>query len=137
MKSYKDKFIAAIQGTMKLHQAIIDGDRKSLPGTYNGCPVCNVYRGVNGTCAGCPLTAPDNGEGDTIGCTEFASFPYPSFGNWSENDSKAALDTRTAIEASRDRLVFWKKIIPILENTPAKQFTPKGWEYFYELERWW
>ena len=136
MKSYKDKFLAAIKETMEMHREIVNGEREKLPCTYNSCPVCVVYKGSEGAgaCTGCPL---NNKENNQDGCEDFLSFPYRSYPDWSGVDRGIEKNDNTIKEASANRLLFWKKVIPILKNTPAIKFTPKGWEYFYELERWW
>lgn len=141
MKSYKDRVLEAVKTIIILHQKIVNKTCEGLPETYQGCPLCRVYgvTGVNSeeeTCSGCPLSEGRAGEN---GCQNFSTYPYNSNAYRDEDDDRPPIprDRRTKIEISADRILFWKKVKPILENTSKERFTPNGWTFFYELERWW
>lgn len=120
-KSYK---VRAIEAAHKLIEKYENRPRgETLPMGFNSCPLCHIYGPMltNSTCKGCPL-ANHNGN---LGCKEFISYPN----NWYTYNMK--------IKKYKQRIKFWKKVIPILESLPAKIFTPSGWRYFSELDRKW
>lgn len=136
MKSYKDRFLAAIQETTELHQKVVDGKEERLKGFYTSCPLCCVYIPLEKSCKGCPLY---NGVINENGCDKFKTYPYNSNAYRDEDDERSPIanDNRTFAEISAERILFFNKIVPILKNIPKERFTPAGWKYFHELGRWW
>ena len=130
MKSNKQR---TIQATHELIEKFRNPEGKIFFSPKH-CPYCKIHKKptVYGQgCVSCPLADRD-GE---VGCENFMTYeelvlkPYcASRREFAEMHIKIFYKIADILES---------KVLPVLKRTPAKQFTPKGWKYFDELDRSW
>jgi len=119
--------------TIEAHQQIAKKYRTATDEeclfNHHSCPLCRIH-GVPSiihanNCRGCPLA---NKEG-AMGCDEFLSYQEAI------NYFNRSLYLIIPNNSFDKRAKFHEKLIPILEQIPAKRFTKKGWKYFEEVEQ--
>lgn len=129
------------QRTIEACKQLADKYRKPKSEKFfgsNSCSLCNIFYTTNDTdCISCPLAT----MGGRMGCIDFYTYRRASSVGTSRFNliCKPFLypDNAVIIPEFLARAAFFDKIIPILQEIPARRFTRSGWTYFNELDRNW
>jgi len=130
MKSNKQR---TIQATHELIEKFRNPEGKTFFSPKH-CPYCKIHNKptIYGQgCIGCPLANCGGG----VGCEEFET--YKELVLKPHCDSHSEFVKRYIKIFHKIADILENKVLPVLKRTPAKQFTPKGWKYFSELDRSW
>ena len=125
MKSNKRR---SIKATHKLIEKFRNPERRVFF-SQEYCPYCKIHNTIN--CVGCPLANCGGG----VGCEEFKAYKELMLKPYCATDTIFVKKYIKIFHKIAD--ILESKVLPVLKRTPAKQFTPKGWKYFDELDRSW